>query len=229
MEFECLGAEETRDRDRRATAEFGIPGLLLMENAGRGAAELAESLAASGLRDGFWVLAGPGNNGGDAYVAARHLANRGHAVVVSRLAGREGYAKAPDAALNLGILERWGVALHDDRDTSVGQRRAALPFRRPLLVDGLLGTGLRGAVRAPIADWIRDLRALELPALSLDLPSGLDADDGSVHGVALPALATATFGAPKPGLLLGEGPALAGQTAVIDISWPPALRPARRP
>lgn len=217
-------AAEIRDLDRRAIQEFGIPGIVLMENAGRGAAEIAVRLA--GEPPGSVVCAcGRGNNGGDGFVVARHLANRGYRVETFLTAPPDAVNDPPDAATNLRIcrMMRIPVApLLGDADFREFEGRLA---GASLIVDALLGTGLGGPVKAPYDRAIEAIDRAHRPVLAIDIPSGLDADTGEVHGVAVHATVTATFGAPKVGFDRGEGPLHTGRVDLIEISIPRALFP----
>lgn len=213
---------EMRELDRRAIEEYGIPALLLMENAGRAAADVACDMARP--RDGcVLVFCGRGNNGGDGFVLARHLANRGYDVRC-HFAGRA--ADLPprsDAGVNLEIARRMGIAITDHDDDRNRDAMAGSVAWAALLVDGLLGTGLKGSVREPYSTLISFLNARRAPILALDLPSGLDCDTGEVLGKAVHATRTVTFGAPKVGFGRGQGPELVGKVTVADIAIPRKL------
>ena len=205
-------AREMAEIDRRAAAEYGIPGLLLMENAGAAVARAAARMVPDGP---VAVLAGPGNNGGDGFVAARHLANAGRDVTVYCLADRERYRD--DAAANLAMLERLGVPVRF-RGPTPGELQAAA-----LVVDALLGTGARGAPRGAVAQAIRSIGSAGRPVLAVDIPSGLDGDTGEAWEPAVRAGRTVTFGLAKRGHFLGEGPERCGELVVADISLPRPL------
>jgi hydroxyethylthiazole kinase-like uncharacterized protein yjeF len=181
-----------------------------MERAGLGVALAAARLGA-GYGTRVLVLAGPGNNGGDAYVAARYLRRRGVAVEVRALAYPKGEdspaRKAAAAAVATGVPVR-----------SLGEPEAC-----DLIIDGLFGAGFHGALEGPAAAWT----AHTAPVLAVDLPSGLDGSDGSVSGLAFTARQTVTFQALKVGHLFGEGPDRCGEVEVVDIGLPdprPELR-----
>ena len=213
-ELRPLTREEVRGIDARALEELGLSTLVLMENAGRGAAEVLREAPGSGGRRAV-VLCGSGNNGGDGAVVARHLDAWGWSVRViwtapaDRLRG--------DAATQRGILGRAGfdqVDLEDD---------APLP---PLLsgadwiVDGLLGTGLTRDVEGPIRTLIEAVNASNVPTLALDLPSGLDCDTGQPLGIAVRARLTATFVARKVGFDTPGAEQYTGDVRVIEIGVP---------
>lgn len=212
-----LSREQVRSFDRRAI-EAGVPGVVLMENAGRGAAEVAltllEASGASPRR--VLVLCGGGNNGGDGYVVARRLRTAGIEVEVlsaippDGLRGDALLAARAWAAVNSGGLPT-APDLPALREALAGV---------DLVVDALLGTGANRPVSEPLASWIEAVNAAGPRVLALDVPSGLDADTGAVLGVAVRADATVTFAYPKRGLFGSAGHELAGEIFVADIGVP---------
>jgi hydroxyethylthiazole kinase-like uncharacterized protein yjeF len=222
-------AEQMREIDRRAVAEFGMPSLLLMENAGRAVAEracdylardqpdmLPGTLPGHRYRGLVVVLCGKGNNGGDGFAAARHLHSRG-VQVECFLVGPKSEVRG-DARTNLRLLERLGVPVHP----ALSLRPEQID-RADLIIDALLGTGARGAPSGPVATALQAMWLAAVPVLSVDLPTGFDADTGPVDG-SLFAFATevVTFGALKPGLLPPHLPAAVSLT-VADIGLPRPL------
>jgi ADP-dependent NAD(P)H-hydrate dehydratase / NAD(P)H-hydrate epimerase len=195
-----LTAAEMREWDRRAILR-GVPEPVLMESAGRAAASIVQKL----FPDGRVVAAvGAGNNGGDAMVVARTLKTWGRDVTMV-LAG----SRAPDAAL----LHGWELE-------TIGIDGAEDAFRRAgVIVDGLLGTGASGAPREGFARAIEAMNASGRPVVALDGPSGVDFTTGQAPGVAIRAVATVTFGAPKTGLLRFPGRELAGRIVAVEIGF----------
>jgi hydroxyethylthiazole kinase-like uncharacterized protein yjeF len=208
---------EMRRLDEVTIREHGVPGLTLMEAAGRGAAEMAVGLLpAAGAR--VVVFAGPGNNGGDGYVVARLLAERGHDVVVGLLAPE---AKVQgDARANLEAWRRRQGAVLALADTAALEAQRDALAGADLYVDAIFGTGLSAPVRSPYREAIDLLNGTGRPVLALDLPSGIDGDRGQVLGAAVRATATATFGFPKRGHYLYPGAAHTGRLGVVDIGIP---------
>ncbi len=197
-------AEQMREIDRRAM-EAGIPGVALMEAAGIFAAGVAETML--DRRGLIIVVCGPGNNGGDGWVVARHLAARGHGVlVISVVDPRKLQGEASgqfQAARGAGIKwQRW--------------QQGKLP-EAVLIVDALLGTGAEGAPRSPMDEVIRDINEHSAPVLALDIPSGLPADGQPPNWPVIKADATATFGLAKVGLFAGAGLTHAGVVHVDPI------------
>ena len=202
-------AAQVRALDERAIRDLGIPGPVLMENAGRLATDVLLDLHGTAARQGVRVLCGRGNNGGDGWVMARHLALRGVPVRVAALPG----PMSADCALNRGICERMGLVVDDDWQPGDDLGRGGAG----LLVDALLGTGLASDLRGVVAAWVTRANASGLPILAVDLPTGLHADRGAPLGVAIRATSTVTFGRLKAGLLLEPGPDYCGQVIVADI------------
>lgn len=218
--MKLLTARQMRDLDRRAMEEFALPGVVLMENAGRAAAELADQRFAAAFPGPVLVLCGKGNNGGDGYVIARHLANRGWQVETLVLAPRD--VIRGDAAVNLDILLRSDAAVAFVPESA--PLAAALGRCAPrLIIDALLGTGLGSEVDGPFRQAIDWINASSLPVVAVDIPSGLDADSGRAHGAAVQATLTVTFACAKLGQVLHPGAALVGVLEVADIGMPRVL------
>lgn len=221
MKIRPLSREEVRGIDRRAADECGVPTMILMENAGRGAAAwLRERLASAHPNARIVIACGPGNNGGDGGVVARHLELWGFSVRVvwfadpSRLHG--------DAAVQWNILARSGLdqTSWSDQDAAEPGRLDALFAEADWIVDALLGTGLTRAVEGTLAAVIEAINRSGKPVLALDLPSGLDADSGQPLGTAIRATATASFVAPKLGFDAPGARNYTGEVTVIDIGAP---------
>lgn len=198
-------APEMRATDRWAIDDLGIPSLDLMERAGKG---LARVVAATVPNGPVVVVCGPGNNGGDGFVAARLLHDDGRDVTVLAVVDADAYTG--DALAN---LRRLPVPLEPFDPAAVSGAAVA--------VDALLGTGVKGAPRPPADAAVAALNALDAPVVAADVPSGVDASTGEVAGDAVRAVATATFAAGKPGLWVHPGKAHAGRVEVIDIGIPP--------
>jgi NAD(P)H-hydrate epimerase len=225
-----LTREQARTLDRRAIEELGIPGIVLMENAGRGMAELLRSLGVGGP---VVVCCGKGNNGGDGLVIARHLANAGATVRTLLFADPD---KLPaDARINHGIVARTcalqqchpqpqgGLTLEvTSGEVEDGRLRAELAAA-DWVVDALFGSGLRGPVPAPFDRIIAAINAAPGRVLAVDVPSGLDSDTGRPAGPTVRAHHTATVAAPKKGFLEPTAAEWLGQVHVIDMGCPAAL------
>jgi NAD(P)H-hydrate epimerase len=240
-----LSCQEVRELDVRAARELMLPTLILMENAGRGAATWLVELAAGvlpgaisrpfstslpdltpGLRSPkFLILCGPGNNGGDGGVVARHLDAWGFPTQTVWLTKR-GLLRG-DAETQWGILDRSQVKMLTWYDTHGDDPHPEdldeLIDEADWLVDGLLGTGLTRPVEGSLRTVIEVMNGSGKPILALDLPSGLDADQGVPLGVAIKARATATFVAPKLGFAAPGAIDYTGEVAIIDIGLPRSM------
>ena len=199
--------------DRLMMEEFGIQLLQMMENAGRNLADLAQAmLGGEALDRPVLVLAGRGNNGGGGLAAARHLANRGAEVQVVLARPMESFADAP--AQQLEALLAMGVSVMDAGDGW------ELPSA-DLILDAIIGYGLKGDPRDAAADLIQLANSHPAPILALDAPSGLDAGSGRLYHPSIQADATLTLALPKQGLL--AAPQAVGELFLADISVPPIL------
>ncbi len=210
-----LSRAEVRAIDRRAIKEFGVPSVVLMENAGRGAAEVLRSLGIAGR---VVICCGKGNNGGDGFVLARHLDNVGVPVSVWLFA-RPGELTA-DAAINYQIIARSGLSITRGFDeTALRQDLSTAAW----VVDALFGTGLSGPVRPPFDRIIAAINESPAHVLAVDIPSGLDCDTGQPLGATVQAEHTVTFVGPKKGFAEAAARAWLGQVHVVDIGAPRAV------
>lgn len=218
-----LSRDQVRAIDHRAANELGLPTLVLMENAGRGAAAIAKDALGLSSSARVIVLCGPGNNGGDGGVVARHLDAWGFAVSVLWLADPAHLSR--DAAIQHNILMRSGIAQDAWPGAFDAVALAAFLSLADAIVDGLLGTGLTRPVEGPLAQAIAAVNAAGRPVLALDLPSGLDADTGKPLGAAVRATITATFVAPKIGFCAPGAGDYTGAVHVVEIGVPRCLLP----
>lgn len=213
-------ANEMREIDK-ATIEFGLPGRILMENAGRGAVQmLYETFSRIGARK-IGILAGRGNNGGDGFVIARHLAQKGIDVIVYLLA--EASMVKDDARANLELIYRFEIPVIEIPDSKTFEAYKVSMRHREVWVDAIFGTGLKSDIKGYIKDVIVFINSLKKPVLAVDIPSGIDSDTGQVCGEAICAGVTATFGYAKAGHYLYPGAGYSGEVGVIDISIPPLI------
>ncbi|MBI5886710.1 MAG: NAD(P)H-hydrate dehydratase [Deltaproteobacteria bacterium] len=215
-------ADTIREIDRAAVEDYGMTGAQLMENAGRGVAcaVLAE-LASTGAKGRVAVIAGKGNNGGDGYVAARHLRNAGLDVMVFSLA-RPSELKG-DAALNAKVWARMGGATAGIITKADIRRHAPAIRHACIIVDAIFGVGLKTPVKGVHAEAIEFINSIGKKIVAVDVPSGIDAGSGAVMGAAIKASLTVTMAMPKPGLYLYPGREYAGRVEVVDIGVPVAL------
>ncbi len=212
--MKLVTATEMRQLDRTAIEDYGIPGMVLMENAGRGL--VSRMIHAWGPVAGrkYVVFCGKGNNGGDGLVIARHLHNMGAKVCV-RLFSED---MKGDAGVNLKVARKMGL---DIKVVSAGlrQERSAVAHA-DAVVDAIFGTGLTSEVKKPYSRVIEMINTCSRRVVSVDLPSGVDSDGGRIMGVAVRADMTVTFGLPKRGLYLYPGAQMAGDIHVADIGIP---------
>jgi NAD(P)H-hydrate epimerase len=210
-----LTREQVREVDRRAIEEFGLPGVVLMENAGRGVAELLRSLGVAGQ---VAVCCGKGNNGGDGFVIARHLDNWGVPVRVMLFTRPEDLRG--DAAIHFRVLQRAGLGVPvnwcDLAMMTLQQELAAAEW----IVDALFGTGLTGALRPPWDRIVEAINSADGRRLAVDIPSGLDCDSGLPLGPTVRAEHTATFVAQKKGFANPTAREWLGQVHVLNIGVP---------
>jgi NAD(P)H-hydrate epimerase len=214
----ALSREEVRSVDRRAVDEFGMSGVVLMENAGRGCAEL---LLGQQITGRVAICCGRGNNGGDGFVIARHLDIAGIDVRVLLLAEAE--KVSGDAAVNLQILRQSGIPVREFSVTSGCGELAAELSSCEWVVDSLLGTGTSGEIREPYRSAIGAINDSGARVLAVDLPSGLDCDSGEPLGPCVRAVWTATFVAEKLGFANPASRAFTGEVHVIGIGVPRRL------
>jgi hydroxyethylthiazole kinase-like uncharacterized protein yjeF len=216
-----MSRDEVRAFDAWAINELGIPGVVLMENAGRSCAGFIREKLAGVTRPKVCIFCGTGNNGGDGYVIARHLLNSGFEVVVV-VCGRRSKVKG-DAKINLDILEKLGQPIEqlnlDDGD--IPERVKTFAAGACLLVDGIFGTGLSGQLGDEYKQLIESINAQGIPILAVDIPSGLDCDTGEPLGAAVRASYTVTFAAVKKGFVAAKANAYTGEIFVASIGVEP--------
>lgn len=214
-----------REVDRIAITEEGIPSLDLMEAAGRGAFEFLEQVYPDLKQAKVLVLCGKGNNGGDGYVLARYLKQEWIETKVVSIAPLKDLT--PDAATMARSYKRVDGRIILCRSLHSLRR---LVESADLIVDALLGTGLKQKVRSPYKDWIDLINEYDKPVLALDIPSGLNADTAKILGTAVVAQWTATMGTVKLGLTLPPGSHYAGDVGVVDIGIPsPIIQSMKSP
>jgi NAD(P)H-hydrate epimerase len=218
-----MSRDEVRDVDHVAIEKYGLPGIVLMENAARGCVDWLNALGISGR---IAICSGRGNNGGDGFVIARHLENAGHDVKVLLFADPS--TVSGDAAVNLNVLQKSGTPLRCFQSLKVdpAEIRSELSGA-DWIVDALLGTGTRGGLREPFATVISEINACSARKIAIDLPSGLDCDSGQpvdeTNPLAVRADFTATIVAKKLGFQNEASRDFTGEIRVIDIGVPRAM------
>ncbi len=221
----ALTREEMRELDRKAIEEYKIPGIILMENAGRNVAEEVLKMLDDPHQAKVAILCGKGNNGGDGFVVARHLHNHSIHVDVFLIARVSDILKDGDAGTNLQILLTMKIPVNEIFDIPGVNSILKELHNYNILADALFGTGLSGEVREPFKTLIHGVNNLNKPIISVDIPSGLDCNTGKILGAAIKATKTVTFAIAKNGFFLNDGPSYTGKVIVSDISIPRELIP----
>jgi len=215
-----LSREQVRAVDGWAINKLGVPGVVLMENAGRSCAEYIITAYGAGVR--VVIFCGLGNNGGDGYVVARHLVGAGCEVLVV-ICGHESKIKG-DALINLEIIRKMGIDIRslDVSSELVGRAVEEVAGGADVVVDGIFGTGLGGQLKPESVGLIEGINSLGKAIVAIDIPSGLDCDTGEPLGAAIRAAATITFVAGKPGFKNPETVKYTGEIYVASIGVEPA-------
>jgi NAD(P)H-hydrate epimerase len=217
VKMKVCSTAEMRQMDKLATSEYGIPPEILMENAGEAVCAVIQKQAGIAGKK-FAVLCGPGNNGGDGFVIARELHSRGGDVKVFLLADKTKYQSA--AKLNLSIIEKYPLEII--KVTTARQITKDLASAE-IIVDAILGTGLDRPVEGLLCQVIAAVNTSGKKVFAVDIPSGIEGDNGQEMGCAIQADATVTFGLPKIGNLLYPGYSRGGKLFVSHISFPRPL------
>lgn len=215
--YSMMTRDEVRAFDSWAINTLAIPGVVLMENAGRSCAELIEEKLADTTNPKVCIFCGTGNNGGDGYVIARHMLNSGFSVTIV-IVGDRNKIKG-EAKVNLDVLESMGQMIEQMNltDGNIAERVKTLTAGADMIVDSLFGTGLSGQLRDEYNQLIKSLNSLNCPVLAVDIPSGLDCDTGQPHGIAIQADYTVTFVALKKGFTNEEAAQYTGEIYIASI------------
>jgi len=214
-------AGEMQEMDRQTIENHGIPGLELMENAGRGATHALLDQFGDKIKAGVGIICGKGNNGGDGFVIARCLAEKGTKVGVYLLAKTA--AVKGDAAANLKRLSALNVAVKEIPDEDTFSKTKSSLSRHGLIVDAILGTGLTSEIRGLFKTVINFINSTGIAVLAVDIPSGLNSDTGQPCGSCIRAQGTATFALAKIGHFTYPGAEYTGKLEIIDIGIPPSV------
>lgn len=213
-------AKEMQVIDNKTIYEYGIPGIVLMENAAIQVVKEVEARYGDLSKKRITIVAGKGNNGGDGLAIARHLMNKGSTVSVYLLA--EGSSVKGDAQINLKIFKKMGGEIYDVSSFDLKALKGAA-LHSNIIVDAIFGTGLSTDVKGLHADVISLINSIGKPIVSVDIPSGISADTGKLLGVAIKADMTVTFALPKIGLLVYPGAGYVGDLKIVDISIPKGI------
>jgi len=214
-------AAQMKEMDRLTIESFGIPGIVLMESAGRGAVDALFRHFPDIRHMKVGIAAGRGNNGGDGFVIARYLASA-HVPLSLYLLSEKGRVRG-DAAANLQLLDQMEIPVHEIPDIAALEASKDLMKHCDLWVDAMLGTGLTSEVRGLFKEMIAFLNTLQKPIMAVDIPSGLDSDTGKPKGSCVKATVTVTFGLPKIGHVVLPGTEFVGKIDVVDIGIPPVV------
>lgn len=217
METQYLDRQQAREVDRRAVEEYGLSGLVLMENAGRAC---ADTLCKIGVAGPVVICCGRGNNAGDGFVIARHLDLWGKAVQVLLFSDPD--RLSDDAAANYAVLSKCDVPIVP-LDSADDERFDRVLHNADWIIDALLGTGARGEPRPPLDKVIRRLNDHSAKRMAVDLPSGLDCDTGEPAQITFRADHTCTFVAAKAGFAAETAREFIGEVHVLDIGAPRTL------
>jgi len=213
MRINPLSQKEAEILDKKLIYNVGIPRIVLMENAGRGVADFI--IKNTEVSERVIIVSGLGYNGGDGLVAARHLHIEGRKVTAF-LAGRKDKAK-DETVLQIRVLEGLGVKINEIAEVKdIGKISKRIGGSR-FLIDALLGVGLKGDLRPLARGMIEYINSSGLKIVSVDIPSGLDTDNGLPHGAAVKADYTLAFQAPKKGSLTYSGRRFSGRIKVVKI------------
>ncbi|MDO4551551.1 MAG: NAD(P)H-hydrate epimerase [Planctomycetia bacterium] len=213
-----LSCQETQKIDELAIQEYHVPGLILMENAGRG---ITDKLCSRGVQGETLIFCGTGNNAGDGMVIARQMAVRNHPVHVFLCAPPQ--KLKGDALTQYIILQKIGIpitALHDIPEERLSFILQPFLKNADWIIDALLGTGAKGSPRTPINNIIRWINASQKRILSVDLPSGLNADTGIPFHPCIQANITCTLSSIKPGFQNPASTKFTGEVLFCDIGFP---------
>ena len=211
--MKAIGVSEMKELDRKAIEELGIPSIILMENAGREVSDIAVDMLVGAPGKKVAIFCGTGNNGGDGFVAARHLVNQDIEVSVY-IVGKKSSIKN-DPLVNLNILEKMGV--------NINEISSPVKINVDLIIDAIFGIGLKGEVKEPVRSIIVDLNKKNIPIVSIDVPSGLDADTGRALGEAVRAKKTVTLEFAKKGFYINKAIEYTGEVITVDIGIPKKL------
>ena len=208
-----LSTKEIYEIDRLTEEKFGISHLILMENAGRSVAEIVKNIFGDLEGKKIAVICGKGNNGGDGFVAARYLFNWKADVRVYFKGDPKEYKKI--SFTNFNILCKMGIMLFEWEKIKKEELE-----KMDLIVDGIFGIGIKGEVKGREKNLIKMINESKKEIVSIDIPSGLDADTGKILGEAVKADVTVSFGFGKKGFYTGEGPSVCGRIEIVDIGYP---------
>lgn len=215
--YKSITVTQIQNLDKIAIRRYGIPSLILMENAGRAVAQEIEMVLGGKKKPIVTVVCGVGNNAGDGFVAARHLINAGIGVKIL-LVGK-GQQLKHDAAVNYRILKKIKCPIIECRGTKFCAPAESIA-RADVVVDAIFGVGLNREIAGSFRSAIEAINRGAKYVVAVDIPSGLDGTTGAIYGVCVKADKTVTFTFPKKGFFTDRGPRQAGKVVVVDIGIP---------
>ena len=214
--MKTVTAAKMKQIDAEAIEKYGIPSIVLMENAGRAVAHSTTSYLKNKANT-VAIFCGKGNNGGDGLVCARHLINNNYKAIIYLLVRKTPFKADPAINMNILIKMKQKITEICDIKTVDAIKRN---FKADLVVDAIFGTGFKGAPDILSSAVINFINQLNVPVISVDIPSGLDATSGKAYGSCIRAKRTITFGLPKKGLYKNRGSVVCGKIVVADIGLP---------
>lgn len=219
--MKVVKASQMKAIDEKAINEYGIPSLVLMENAGIRTVEVIEELLGDVQGKTIVVIAGKGNNGGDGLVIARHLLNAGALVYIFVMGKEE--ELSPDNLTNFNVIKKMTSNYHYLCEEADLDKLMLALLSADLIVDSIYGVGFKGKLNEFDSKVIKMVNWCQAPVVAVDIPSGLEADTGKAHGEVVYAAHTVTYGLPKIGLIIEPGKNYVGTLSVADISIPEPL------
>ncbi|BBM87360.1 NAD(P)H-hydrate epimerase [Candidatus Uabimicrobium amorphum] len=219
--MKAYSKEQIRELDRIAIEEYQIPSVVLMENAGAGAARIIAR--EMGAQKSVAIFCGKGNNGGDGFVIARHLHNNGMNTHVFFLGEAAQVPVDSDPGINLRILQNMKIPIREVSDVDSLKEYKDIWQNCDYVVDAIFGTGLCRDISGNLHTIMSEIKSWNKKNIAIDIPSGLDGNTGEIYGVILPAELTITFALPKKGFFVQDGPNVTGNIEVVDISIPKEL------
>ncbi|HOK56333.1 MAG TPA: NAD(P)H-hydrate epimerase [bacterium] len=210
-----LTREEILKIEKETVEKFGISNLILMENAGRESFYVIKKILKDIKNRKFFILCGKGNNGGDGFVLTRYLFNNGANVKVFYLGKPEDFTDI--SFLNFEILRRLKIDTESINDLKLKGLKIE---RKDVFIDAILGIGIKGEIKGDMRNVIEFINKSSIYTVSIDIPSGLDADTGEIHGVSVKSNITISMGFLKKGFFTGKGPEYVGKIKLVDIGFP---------
>jgi len=213
-----ITSEQMRELDNLTINKYGFPSIVLMENAGKSIAEIIETSYPDELKNGIFIIAGPGNNGGDGFVIARHLLQKGYRVSVCITIDESKYKG--DALINLNIIKKLGInVFFADKPEKMLELNENIKNYQ-IIVDSIFGTGLKREIEGHFLSIIDLINNARKHVISVDIPSGICGTTGKIFGTSVCADLTVTIGAEKTGLRTGEALSYTGKIICVDIGIP---------